>query len=75
MSTPDRRAFVSYAREDAAFVEELSGALRPHHVDLWVDKERLTPGGRFTDELDRAVERALAKALAVRSASDEERDR
>lgn len=49
--------FVSYAHEDAAFVNKLVADLRAEHVPVWVDKD-IPPGERW----DRTVQAHLKKS-------------
>jgi formylglycine-generating enzyme required for sulfatase activity len=50
-----RPAFISYAREDSAFVLRLAGDLKARGADIWLDQLDIRPGQPW----DREVERAL----------------
>jgi hypothetical protein len=56
---PDRstrgKAFVSYSREDEALVRTLVEQLRSRQVDVWFDRQEITPGDRFEDEIRLAI--------------------
>ena len=56
---------MSYAREDAAFVDNVVRDLRQAGVDVWRDVEQLKPGDRWRD----ALEDALEASRALRSPS------
>jgi hypothetical protein len=49
------RLFVSHSSEDNYFVEFLIALLRFHHVDVWVDRRDLEPGGTFTSDIEHAL--------------------
>jgi TIR domain len=55
MQTQDDRIFVSYAREDCAFVQSVVAHLRSVGVPLWMDESDIRPGERW----DQAIEQAL----------------
>jgi hypothetical protein len=57
--------FVSYAREDAAFAQKLSGALRARGVGIWIDESNLPPGVDWDREIDLAIERCSAMAVVI----------
>ncbi len=40
---PRVRVFVSYAREDAAFVDRLTHALGTRGIECWVDRREIAP--------------------------------
>jgi hypothetical protein len=61
--------FVSYAREDAAAAERLSGDLRSMNVDPWLDLERLRPGQHWAQEIDSAMRNSDYIALLLSSRS------
>ncbi|MBL8552318.1 MAG: toll/interleukin-1 receptor domain-containing protein [Hyphomonadaceae bacterium] len=54
--------FISYARSDRARVEPIAAALKALGLDVWFDAQ-LTPGERFSDEIER--EARAAKAVLV----------
>ena len=51
------KAFVSYSREEAAFVLRLCQDLRSAGAAIWLDKLDIRPG----EEWDQAVERGLSE--------------
>src|SRR5690349_18442157 len=53
--------FVSYSRDDEAFVKRLVADLRAAGVDIWLDQYDISPGQRW----DMAIERALDAATHV----------
>lgn len=57
-----RKAFISYAREDSAFVERLAHDLRTKGIDVWVDFEGLEPG---TPDWEATVRQAMEESFAV----------
>jgi WD40 repeat protein len=52
--------FISYAREDLAFVRELSAALRAAGKEPWVDLQDIPPTARWRDEVRGAIDQASA---------------
>ena len=50
--------FISYSRSDSAFVEALYEALTKKGLNVWYDKMNLTDGGKFMDEIKRAIQTA-----------------
>lgn len=50
--------FISYSRSDSAFVESLYEALTKKGLNVWYDKMNLTDGGKFMDEIKRAIQTA-----------------
>jgi hypothetical protein len=47
--------FISYVRDDAHLVDRLSEALRSAGVNVWLDKENISPGLRWKDAIRRAI--------------------
>src|SRR5207253_475660 len=47
--------FIAYAVEDLAMVRRLSEALRAKGCSPWIDKDRLMPGQRWTQSIERAI--------------------
>jgi predicted nucleotide-binding protein len=70
-----RYLFVSYAREDAALVLPLVGAIREEYrrqaldVDVWVDMDNLAPGQRWDAEITRALHDSIGLLVFVSPAS------
>jgi hypothetical protein len=52
-----RSCFISYAREDAPFVDELAARLQRAHVPVWRDSESLQPGQTFESRIIDAIAR------------------
>ncbi len=50
--------FLSYASEDRAIAQRLASALEQAGLDVWFDKEDLTPGGKIDPTIKRRIERA-----------------
>ena len=57
--------FLSYAREDAAFVDRLAADLEHAGVDVWRDTERIAPGMNWQRSLGEALNRAAALLLVL----------
>jgi hypothetical protein len=49
------RVFLSYSRDSTRLVRELAAQLQELGVDVWLDVEELTPGGRWAAEVQSAV--------------------
>lgn len=47
--------FISYVREDWPVVEQLAGALKAGGVNVWLDRERLLPGGKWQIAIRKAI--------------------
>ena len=47
--------FVSYVREDSAEVERLAQDLDRFGIDVWLDRNRIGPGGLWQDEIRQAI--------------------
>ena len=50
--------FISYSRSDSAFVELLYDELTRRNLNVWYDKYNLTDGGKFMEEIKRAIRTA-----------------
>ena len=50
--------FVSYSRSDSAFVELLYNEFTRRRLNVWYDKYNLTDGGKFMEEIKRAIKTA-----------------
>jgi hypothetical protein len=72
--------FISYAREDAAFVTRLNQALVERRRDVWVDLDDILPTAEWELEIFRGIEEAdafifvispdsVASAMCVREAT------
>lgn len=59
-SYPEENAdvFISYSRRDSAFVEKLYDELTKRNLNVWYDKMNLTDGGKFMEEIKRAIKTA-----------------
>lgn len=62
-------AFVSYAREDEAFVTELNARLRDSGIDVWQDIHDIRAGEKWAVELDDALAGAALLLLVLSTAS------
>ena len=58
--------FVSYAREDEAFVLRLARALKTRGIPIWLDQWDIPPGADWDRTIDRAL-RESGKVIAVLS--------
>lgn len=52
--------FVSYSSNDSDYAKKLHDHLFSEGFEVWLDRERLKPGTRFTPELERAVKECAA---------------
>lgn len=50
--------FISYSRSDSEIAERLYEALTDHGIRVWYDKNNLTEGGNFMDEIRKAIRTA-----------------
>ena len=57
--------FISYAREDQAFVRRLSDLLAQSNREVWVDWERIPPSTQWMEEIRSAINEALAFIFVV----------
>jgi hypothetical protein len=48
--------FISYVREDAVAAQRLASALKAAGVEVWLDRDRLTPGVRWQAAIRQAIE-------------------
>lgn len=60
------RVFISYAREDEAFVLRLAGALKSRGIPIWLDQWDIPPGADWDRTIDQAL-RESEKVIAVLS--------
>jgi WD40 repeat protein len=61
--------FISYAREDAEYVEKLVAFLRDEGVDVWYDAH-LVPGRRFDEAIQQKIKQCAAFVLIMTPAAD-----
>lgn len=54
--------FISYSRQNSAFVNRLRSDLQSRGIRVWIDHERLTPG---TPDWEEAIRRAIRSVQAV----------
>ena len=75
-SYPEEHAdvFISYSRSDSAFVEALYEALTKKGLNVWYDKMNLTDGGKFMDEIKRAIQTAKFFFLILTTNVGKEKD-
>jgi WD40 repeat protein len=66
-ATPD--VFVSYAREDQAFVRKLLDALQRHGRHPWVDWEGIPPSAEWWREIEQAIESSHSVVYILTPAS------
>ena len=62
ITAPD--VFISHSKEDADFAELLKVRLHKHHLDAWIDEDRLRPGIDWQREIDIGIRRSKV-VLAV----------
>jgi TIR domain/PEGA domain len=58
--------FISYARENEAFVLRLAGALKDRGIPVWLDQWDIPPGADWNRNIDRALHES-SKVIAVLS--------
>lgn len=63
------KVFLCHAKEDDAKVERLFFQLRDYDIDPWYDKEKLTIGDRWEQEIIEAIENTDFFAICVSSRS------
>lgn len=61
--------FISYSRDDVAWVDELRRRLEAQHVRVWVDFEQIRPGDRFISVLEHALTQVRNVVLVVSPSS------
>jgi len=68
---PERQptVFLAYALEDLGVVRKLSDALQAADCSPWLDKDRLMPGQRWTQSIERAISNADAFVACFSSRS------
>src|SRR3712207_1474722 len=57
--------FISYAREDTAFVQRLNDALKERGKSTWVDWEGILPSAEWLKEIYSAIEAADAALFVI----------
>ena len=62
---PQPYYFISYCREEVAFVDDLSRELENRGINTWVDIRDLIPGSDWQSQLDEGVKNAEAVLLVV----------
>jgi tetratricopeptide (TPR) repeat protein len=63
--------FISYSRRDRAYVDQLVDHLQRAGIPIWVDRQRMPPGGRLTKEIRAAIAGCPAFVLVLSNASAE----
>lgn len=66
---PPARVFLSYAREDVAFVTRLANSLLKQGIDVWVDVYRLQPGQSWARQIGEALDTCQSMLLVLSPAS------
>ena len=61
--------FVSYAREDEAFVDELTAGLEARGYDVWRDLDDIPPAADWRDEIQDGIDRCEALVIVMSPAS------
>lgn len=62
-------AFVSYAREDEAFVTRLTNTLLKYNVDVWLDLYRIEPGKSWARQIGEALDSCQNMLLVLSPAA------
>jgi hypothetical protein len=57
--------FISYAREDADFVQKLQAALQTAHFETWIDTTRIKPTAEWKLEIFAAIRKAATFVFVV----------
>ena len=63
--------FVSYARRDERFVNQLIAALEPYHVDSWLDRHSIPGGTHWEAEISKAIKACSAVVVVLSAAAGE----
>ncbi len=69
--TASPSVFISYSREDSAFVDRLEADLRARGFRTWVDRRRLEGGQDWQAEIDRAIDQHDVMVLVLTPDSTE----
>lgn len=64
ISTPPK-FFVSYARKDQTFVEQLAIDLKRREIDVWLDLHNIDPGLSWSRQIGRALDVCTAMILVL----------
>ncbi|HTE00852.1 MAG TPA: TIR domain-containing protein [Mucilaginibacter sp.] len=66
-----RKVFISYAKEDLKFANELYNFLASHKYEPWLDKQKLLPGTNWDLEIRKALKNAdfIVLLLSAKSVS------
>jgi TIR domain len=64
-----QQIFLSYSREDAAFVRWLTEQLEARQLSVWVDRDDIAPSAKWRAEIDHGI----VRCGACRSTSDDAR--
>jgi hypothetical protein len=59
------KVFISYSRDDAAFVKKLRMRLKQAKLSTWLDVEGLKPGTQWQPELEKALRTASAMVVCL----------
>ncbi len=76
---PDaRQVFISYAREDQAFVYRLADELVQRGIAIWLDRQQIKPGSLWSEQIQAALDRShmmvvvlSPQAVVSRNVADE----
>ena len=52
------KVFLSYARSDAAMVDRIATDLKAEGVEVWLDRDQLTPGQSWVEQIEGAITRS-----------------
>ena len=59
--------FVCHAHEDAAFAARLTDGLRANNINVWIDKDELTGGDVWNNEIEVSLRNAVNYCVVLRS--------
>jgi CRP-like cAMP-binding protein len=68
-TTVPATVFVSYARDDEAFVKRLANNLLKHQIDVWLDHYRIDPGKSWARQIGEALDRCEIMLLVLSPAA------
>jgi formylglycine-generating enzyme required for sulfatase activity len=71
---PGSPAFVSYAREDAAFALRLAADLKARGANVWIDQLDIRPGRQWDSEVEKALTAASALLVILSPAAVDSRN-
>jgi CRP-like cAMP-binding protein len=67
--TAPATVFLSYARDDEAFVTRLANQLLKHGIDVWLDRYRIDPGRSWARQIGEALDHCQIMLLVLSPAA------